>query len=251
MTVHLPLVEPGVLTIGVDESPPPPLHMGDPGSEDFAGFEVDLTRAIAAELNLRVKYRSELWSKILRDLLERRLDLICTAVTVSPEREAFVDFSAPYLDVQLVVVVPESSSIRSFRELRGRTVGVRVATTAAEFVWRNAGAGSISLFDLNTDVYAALREGQVDAVVDDSPIAASFTRAGSDLKVAAAIEGSDAEYALMCAKGNTMLRDAVDRALERIKADGRYAEFLRRWFAPDSSPVSIQGEQRLRDPGIV
>jgi ABC-type amino acid transport substrate-binding protein len=73
------LIEPGVLLIGVDEAPPAPLNFGLPGSPDFYGFEVDLTAAIGARMDLAVRYRSALWSTILNELAARRLDMDCGA----------------------------------------------------------------------------------------------------------------------------------------------------------------------------
>lgn len=137
--MSLGLITPGALLVGIDASPPPPLHMGDPDSPDFSGFEVDLMTAIAGDLGLAVRHRSVLWR------------------------------------------------------------------------------------DMNEDTYAAVASGEVDAAVDDSPIAAWFVRHRSDLAVVSLIPGTDAQYALMLAQDKRALRTALDAALARIRGDGRYA----------------------------
>ena len=60
-----------------------------------------------------------------------------------------VAFSAPYLDIQLALVTRRDSPPRSIDDLKGRHVGVRVATTAADYVWKQAHARRITLYDMN------------------------------------------------------------------------------------------------------
>jgi polar amino acid transport system substrate-binding protein len=232
--MRLGLLTPGVLTVGIDASPPPPLHMGEPGSPEFSGFEVDLVAAIASDLGLGVRYRSVPWRDMLTDLEQGRLDIVCTAATVSSDRAARVAFSAPYLDIQLAVVARPDGPVRTIDDLRGRHVGVRVATTAAEYAWRHAHVRRITLHDMNTDVYAAVAARDVDAAVDDSPIASWFVRHVPDLAVASLIPGTEAQYALMLPRHTHEVREAVDAALSRIRQSGQYEAMYARWMGLDS-----------------
>jgi polar amino acid transport system substrate-binding protein len=76
----------------------------------------------------------------------------------------------------------------------------------------------------------------VDAAVDDSPIASWFARTGQDLAVVSMVPDSDAQYALMLARGNTPLRRRVDRALARVRRNGSYAAIYARWMADLAEP---------------
>ena len=233
------LVSPGTLTIGVDESPPPPLNFGIPGAADFRGFEVDLTRALAAQLGLEAFYVSALWSRMLDDLREGRVDVVCTAATVTPERLAAFDFSEPYLDTVLVIVTRGGDGPRTPEDLAGRVVGARVATVAGEYARTRLGRSRVHTFDFNTDAYAALRAGNVEAVIDDRPIASHFVRSLPGLEIASVIEGTESQYALMLAKGNDGLRKALDESLQELRADGSAEEMLRTWFGDaESLPAS-------------
>jgi polar amino acid transport system substrate-binding protein len=240
------LASPGVLTIGVDESPPPPLNFGIPGSPDFVGFEVDLTRAIAERLGLGVTYVSELWSGILEDLRQGRLDLICTAATVTPERSKVVDFGDPYLDTALVMVVKGGGRLRTLADLAGKDVGARVATVAEECARARLRASRIRTFDFNTDAYAALAAGDVDAVIDDRPIATYFARSRPGLEITRVIEGTESHYALMFAKGNDGLREAMNRALAELRADGSYERIHGTWFGEEPAPMVLHEEEERR-----
>jgi polar amino acid transport system substrate-binding protein len=224
------LLEPGVLLIGVDEAPPAPLNFGVPGSTDFKGLEVDLTAAIAAWLHLTPRYRGALWSIILDELAARRLDMVCGAATVTEARRQVVSFSDPYLDIHLVLVARAKHYVRQLEDLGGRNVGVRAGTEAEKLVRSRVPSARITTFDLNTVQYDALEQGQLDAVIDDSPIAGHFARSRKGLQVVASLAGTEAQYAFVFACDNTALRDAVNRALRLIKADGTLARLYGEWL---------------------
>ncbi len=74
---------PRVLTVGLDASPPPPLHTGHPGE----GFEVDLLQAVAERVGVRIRYESALWRQIVDKLVRHELDMICSAATITEEAD--------------------------------------------------------------------------------------------------------------------------------------------------------------------
>jgi ABC-type amino acid transport substrate-binding protein len=224
------LIAPGVLLIGVDEAPPAPLNFGLPGSPDFYGFEVDLAAAIGAHLGLVLQYRAALWSTILDELMARRLDMVCGAATVTEARKEIVAFSEPYLDVQLVLVARDEKEQPQLDDIAGRKVGVRAGTEAEKYVRSHAPSAHVHMFDLNTTQYDALAHGQVDAVIDDYPIACYFARSKPGLRVVTALAGTEAQYAFVFAPDNNILRDAVNEALRMVKADGTLTGLNRKWI---------------------
>lgn len=219
-----------ILTVGVDESPPPPLCFGLPDSPDFQGFEVDLLRVIASKLRVTLRCKSALWSVAFGELQSGRLDMICTAVTITPQRRQLVDFSDPYFETDLALIVRRDSSIQYVHDLSGRTVGVRIATVAEEFVRGHCQAGAVRTFDLNVDAYQALRDRHVDAVIDDRPIGTFFAHSVEGLSVAPPLAGTGFQYGMVFAKGNDRLRRAVNQALADLRADGTWHRLYQRWF---------------------
>jgi polar amino acid transport system substrate-binding protein len=224
------LIETGTLLIGVDEAPPAPLNFGTPGSPEFRGFEVDLTQALAARLGLTARYRSALWSVILDELIEGRLDMICGAATITPERSRSASFSDPYLDICLVLVTRVGHPISPLNQEARYPVGVRARTEAEMYARSQAPAAPIHIFELNTDMYDALQAGAVDAVIDDAPIAGYFARTRSSLAVRARLPGTEAQYGIVFSKDTVRLRDAVNAALHELKADGTLVRLRRVWL---------------------
>jgi ABC-type amino acid transport substrate-binding protein len=97
------LVEPSILTVGVDASAPGALH-SDPSVPGFEGFEVDLMTEVAVRLGLTYRYRGGPWAGLIDELREGRLDAIVTAATITEERKRLVDFREPYLEWCLALV---------------------------------------------------------------------------------------------------------------------------------------------------
>ena len=223
------LVEPGILTVGVDASAPGALH-SDPSAPGFEGFEVDLMTEVAARLGLTYRYRGAPWAGLIDELREGKLDAIVTAATITDERKRLVDFSEPYFQYRLGIVVRRHGAIRTLADLDGKRLAVRIATTAAQFVQTRAKAAEIRNYHTNVEAHEAVRAGVVAAWVEDEPIAQWFVDRLPELELVGTIEATEAHYAIMFRKGNDAVRRAVDQVLAQVKADGTYDRLYERWF---------------------
>jgi glutamine transport system substrate-binding protein len=90
--------------VGIDDAPPAPMQLGNPDAGDFRGYEVDLLEEIGRRVGFRLSFRRALWSVIIRELMAGDVDLVCSAATVTAEREREVDFCVPHLRLALAVV---------------------------------------------------------------------------------------------------------------------------------------------------
>jgi len=216
------------LRVGVDAAPPAPMCCGLPGEPGFEGFEVDLLRALARHLQRPLIFEASLWATLLERLQARRIDVICTAATITPERERQFLFSEPYLRTRLAVVSRRDVPIRTLEEFRGR-VGVRESTPAEAYA---VGFGlQPTRFHFNTEVYRALFSGSLDVVVDDFPIGAWFSRQSGGLQVSP-LDGTDVRYATVMRRDDSALKTALDGAILATLADGSYASAYARWLEP-------------------
>lgn len=169
------------------------------------------------------------------ELAERRLDMVCGAATVTEARRQIVAFSEPYLDVHLVLVSRDGEEPQPPYDLTNHTIGVRAGTEAEKYVRSRVSSGRVHTFDLNTDQYDALEREQVDVVIDDSPIAGYFARSRAGLRVVSSLAGTEAQYAFVIARENTLLLNAVNEALRLAKADGILSRLRREWITDPTS----------------
>jgi ABC-type amino acid transport substrate-binding protein len=220
------------MVFGLDVSPPPPMQIGDPSSDSFQGYEVDLMHHIADALHAPLVYRVAVWSALLDELKGGEIDAVCTAATVTAERAAEFDFGRPYQETQLVVVARPGSGIAGVEDLDGRTLMLRAATVAAHWVEEHARPASVRLTEFNDEMYLAVADGSVDAAVDDSPIARWFAKEHG-LQIAGPVPDSRAQFALMFRKGNP-LRQTIDAILAEAEANGRGGAMRMKWFGSDA-----------------
>ncbi len=216
------------LLVGIDDAPPAPIQIGSPEDGDFRGHEVDLLHEIQRRLGVQLRYRRALWSIVVGELASGKIDVVCSAATITKERMREVDFCCPHLDTSLAVVRRKEDGAGI--GIRGARVGVRRGTTAEAHVQLDGNAASIRLSDSNSELYSALANGEIDAVVDDYPIAAYFVRASSGLRFSGIVPGSEGAYAIMVRKGNRGLIDALNAALSGIESDGSLHVIRKRWL---------------------
>lgn len=217
------------LRIGVDLAPPAPLCFGVPGTPEFKGFEVELLHALSIRLERPPSFEVSLWTELLDRLESGHIDLVCTAATITPERERRFLFSTPYLRTQLVLICRRDRIVTELARFDGR-VAVRPGTPAETYATRHG--ARLSTMHLNEEIYRALEEGSADAVIDDLPIGAWFAAQSPALHVGARLAGTDALYGLVCARDAVALKHGLDAALGAMFRDGTYAELYDTWLAP-------------------
>jgi ABC-type amino acid transport substrate-binding protein len=184
------------LVVGIDRAQPIPMQMGSPETGDLRGFEVELLNAIADDLGRNIVYRTEDWSVLMARLSAGDLDIICSAATVSAERSEQVAFCTPHLKISLALVNRLNGHLVPF--LREARIGVRQGTTAERYAERNYTSSELSMIsESNEELYLALAHGQLDAVIDDSPIALHFSQTIEGLEYRGPLDGTDGEYAIM------------------------------------------------------
>ena len=217
--------------VGTDDSPRPPLCFGRSGTPEFRGFEVDLLAVLAAKLGCEFRYESIGWGVAFGRLRNGSLDMLCRGVNITPERQRVVSFSQPYFETTLALVVRSDSHIQDSGDLIGLNVAVRRATTAEEFLRQHSPAAAPVTFDGHAELYRALTEGAVSAVVDHHPIATHFARSSASLRVATSLDRAILRYGMVFARANEPLREAVNGALAGLETDGIAEQYRRRWLS--------------------
>ena len=217
------------LIVGLDDAPPIPMQIGTPEEGNFRGYEVDLLEEVAHRLDVRLRYRRAYWSVIVDELGAGDIDIICSAATITEERRRQADFCEPHLNLTLAVVTRDDLTDveTSYAGLR---VGLRRGTTAEEFARSHGVSDPAMLCESNEEMYDALSAGNLDVIIDDSPIAAHFAHNTPGLRYSGALPGTDGAYAIMVRKGNVELTNAINEILGAMEHDGTLAMLREHWF---------------------
>ena len=213
---ELTTVEAGKLTMATNAAFPPYEMTTDAG--EFEGIDVDTAKAIAEKLGLELQIDDMDFDAALLSVQQGKADIVMAGVTVTDERKAVMDFSDSYATGIQSIIVPEDSDIASADDLTGKAIGTQRGTTGYIYCTDDFGEENVIAYDDGLTAVQALNNGQVDAVVIDNAPAQEFVAANPGLKV---LDTSYAEedYAIGMAKGSA-LEDAVNKALEELKADG-------------------------------
>ena len=229
----LKTVEEGKLIMATNAAFPPYEYIE---GNEIVGIDAEIAGAIAKKLGLELQIDDMEFDSIVESVKGGKADIGLAGMTVTPERQEVINFTASYATGVQVVIVAEDSAITSvddlFAEGARHAIGVQRNTTGDLYcTWdlEDAGLATVDRYSKGADAVQALLTGKVDCVVIDNEPAKAFVAANSGLKIletAYAVE----EYAAAMNKDNTELFEAVNKALEELIADGTVKAIVEKYI---------------------
>ncbi len=229
-----------VYVVGTDAAYAPFESQNEKG--EIVGFDIEVVQAAAKKAGIEVKFVNTPWEGIFNALGQGDRDMVVSAVTITEERKATMDFSTPYFDAQQLIAVKESSKVAKFADLKKLKVGVQTGTTGDEAVTKLLGKTSTNIkrFESTPLALKELESGGVDAVVADNGVVIHYVanNPGGKFKTVADKEFVPEQYGIALKKGNTELLEKINKGLADIKADGTYDQIFSKYFG--APPVKAQ-----------
>lgn len=221
-----------VYVVGTDAAYAPFESQNEKG--EIVGFDIEVVQAAAKKAGVELKFVNTPWEGIFNALGQGDRDMIVSAVTITEERKATMDFSDPYFDAQQLIAVKEASKVSRFADLKKLKVGVQTGTTGDEAVTKLLGKTSpnIKRFESTPLALKELEAGGLDAVVADNGVVIHHVanNPGSKFKTVADKEFVPEQYGIAFKKGNTELQAKLNKGLAEIKADGTYNAIFSKYF---------------------
>ena len=226
-------VESGKLIMATNAAFPPYEYIEN---NQIVGIDAEIAGAIAEKLGLELVIQDMEFDAIIESVKNGKADIGLAGMTVTPERQETVDFTASYATGVQVVIVTEDSAIASvddlFVEGNNYVIGVQRNTTGDLYTtWdlEDYGLATIDRYSKGADAVQALLTGKVDCVVIDNEPAKAFVAETSGLKILDT-EYVLEEYAAAMSKDNEELFEAVNKALEELIADGTVAKIINKYI---------------------
>ncbi|AKJ26947.1 cysteine ABC transporter substrate-binding protein [Caldimonas brevitalea] len=228
----------GSLRIALEGTYPPFNFRDEQGK--LTGFDVEIAEALAGKLGVKPEFTTTEWSGILAGLQAGKYDVIVNQVAATEARRKTFDFSEPYVvsSPQLIVRANETRPLRSAADLKGKKIGVGQGSNYAELA-RGIEGAEVKVYPSAPEYLQDLASGRIDVALNDSlliPYLAQKTRL--PVKAGAPL-GTVESNAIPFRKGNPAFKQAIDKALADLKADGSFAKISAKWFGRDVSKPPV------------
>ncbi|MCP4896117.1 MAG: transporter substrate-binding domain-containing protein [bacterium] len=201
-------------------------------TEQFAGADVELMAGFAELLGVDLEIRPAIgsdglpsYNELISSLLRGDGDLAASSLSVTPAREAQIEFSVPYFIERPVVVVQRKKGLKSVKDLEGKKAGTISGSSHEEHLIRlGFKKEDIRYAGFMLENILAVDEGDVDFTVVDSRSAYKLVPRFKNLKIAFELDGED-PYAVAVRPGSD-LKSLLDKYLEGARQSGRVTSLI-------------------------
>ncbi|WP_104168737.1 amino acid ABC transporter substrate-binding protein [Arthrobacter sp. SX1312] len=224
----------GVLTVGT-EGTYKPFSYHEDGSGELTGYDVEVITAVAEKMGVEAEFEETQWDAIFAGLEAGRFDVIANQVSITDERKETYDFSVPYtVSSGVIVTRADNDEISSFEDLQGKTTAQSLTSNWNELATESG--ANVEPVEGWAQSVTLLEQGRVDATINDELTYLDYqnTTGNEGIKIAATTDESS-QSAVAVRKGSPELVDAIDTALEELRADGTLAEISGKYFGSDVS----------------
>ena len=231
--------------VGFDAEFPPYGYMDDNG--EYVGFDLDLAAEVCKRNGWKLVKRPIAWDSKDSELATGAISCIWNGFTMNGREDNYT-WSTAYVDNSQVVIVKKDSNVHKLSDLKGKRLIVQsdssaLAALTGDDATKENKKLAASLKDLQqvadyNSAFMNLESGMVDAIAMDIGVASYQMSAKGDNFRMLDERLSSEEYGIGFKKGNTKLRDEVQKTLLTMLADGTFEQIVNKWGLKDSACLS-------------
>ena len=218
----------GVLKVGIFQDFPPFASLNT--SMKIEGYDTEVADKLAAALGVKAELVAITGQNRIPFLTEGKVDVLLS-IGFSDERAQVVDFAAPYAPYYIVVMGPKELDVADAAGLSGKTIAVNKGTLEDTEVTKIAPADvDIQRYADYSGVISAFLAGQAQLMVVGNDVGATILAQNPAIEPVEKFQLLSSPSQMAVKKGETALKDALDKAIEAMKADGSLNEVAVKWL---------------------
>lgn len=220
----------GPLIVGM-ELAYPPFEMTDEKGQP-AGVSVDLAKAIAKALQRELKIENLPFDGLIPALKTGRIHLILSSLTRTPERAESIDFTAPYAETGLCLLVAKGSAVQQVTDLdqAGRKVAVKKGTTGHAWATARLKQAEVLVLDKEASAVLEVSQGKVDAFIYDQLSVYQHWKRNPETTRAVLQPFQKETWAIGVRKGDDRLRERVEEAVVEFRYNQGFETLGNTWL---------------------
>ncbi|CAI2699473.1 Membrane-bound lytic murein transglycosylase F [Apilactobacillus kunkeei] len=218
----------GYIVMGTAPDYPPYEFIGkDNGESKVYGADIELGKAIAKDLGVKLKVKSMGFDSLLVALQTKKVDMVIAGMNETPERAKSVDFSKTYYSsgLSLVLNSADDKKIKSYKDLQGKTIGAQIGSVQYDAVKKGIKNINLKGMENINDLILALKSEKIEAIPLDTAVAQAYAAHNPGLKIIdAKMPGQESQNKIAFFKGATSLENAANKTIDKVNKDNLYTK---------------------------
>lgn len=205
------------------------------GKDTIAGADIEIAKAIADELGVKVKFSEMSFDNVLASVQSGKADIAISGISATKERQKIFDFSDTYYESETVLVVKKDATetYKQTSDFAKKSVAVQKGSIQENIAKANLSDVNVVSLAQPGEAINELKSGQVEGVVLEKAIAKGYVDQNSDLAVSDITLKSDSKdaYAVAMPKGSDKLKAKVNKVIAKLKKEGKIDSYVQDAYA--------------------
>ena len=210
-----------------------PFEFIDEQTKELTGFDIELIKAIADIEGYKIEINTMPFDALIPALLTNNVDAVLSAITITEERQKRVDFSVPYYQSGLTILIndKDKDNIKSVKDLEGKSICVQIGTTGATYASTQIPGATVSQFNTAPESYLELKAGGCVAAINDRPVNDYYLATGKS-EGTISVPGilSSENYGIAVRKGDKEMLEAINSGYKKLQDNGDLDKIYNKWF---------------------
>ncbi|NGB98476.1 ABC transporter permease subunit [Staphylococcus aureus] len=199
------------------------------GKTEYAGVDIDLAKKIAKDNNLKLKIVNMSFDSLLGALKTRKIDIIISGMTSTPERKKQVDFSDSYMMTKNIMLVKKDkvSEYKDIKDFNNKKVGAQKGTEQEKIAQTEIENASITSLSRLPDVILALKSGKVEGAVVEKPVAEAYLKQNPKLGISnVKFNEEEKDTVIAVPKDSPKLLSQINKTIKEVKDKGLIDKYM-------------------------